>query len=120
MDSKKWLARITGGASVAAIAEQAQIPRKTLDTQLRSPKGLAHRHIIDIARAYGASPVRALVESGALNIEEARDVAGLRPLEVAEALGDADDRELLEEIGRRLDARCTEVDIDPDPDVEEP
>lgn len=107
--SKEWLDRVTGGASVNAAAQKAQVPQKTLDTQLRSASGLKPDMVVRIAKAYGKSPVAALVDNGLLltaedlgfeaDLTESDHLAWLRDEERAT------DDVLLTEIGRRLEAR---------------
>lgn len=103
MDTKEWLKRVSGGAAVNAIARDAGVPHKTLDTQVRSATGLKPEMAVKIARTYGYEPVAALVELGLITPEEARSLAGVKAVAVAEALATASNRQLLTEIGRRLD-----------------
>ena len=109
MDAKTWLNRVTGGASVNAAAAAAGVPQKTLDTQLRSKTGLKPEMIVRIARAYGQSPIAALVENGLLTELEARNAAGIRAgiesANIARLLRKATDEQLLDEIGQRLEER---------------
>lgn len=105
MNAKDWLDRLTDDASVNAAAQKAGVPQKTLDTQLRSHTGLKPDMVVKIARAYGASPVAALVDLELITEAEARDAAGLESMRRAVALREARDAELLTEIGRRLGER---------------
>lgn len=106
MDSKKWLARVGSGASVNAMAEKIGIATSTLDSQMKSPTGLKPETMVALAREYGYSPVAALVDRGVVTSLEARASAGIeRDLTVPQALAEASDDQLLQEIGRRLDER---------------
>lgn len=108
MDMKPWLLRVA--PSVNAAAGKIGVTTSTLNTQLSSKGGLRPELVVKIARAYGASPIAALVELGLLKAEEAQDATGLRrgliQLRAAQVLADASDEELLAEIGRRLDERA--------------
>lgn len=106
MDSKKWLARVSEGASVNAIAKAIGVSTSTLDSQLKSSTGLKPDTMVAIARAYGYSPVAALVDCGLVTSLDARSAAAIeRDLTVPQALAEATDDQLLREIGRRLDER---------------
>ena len=119
MDNKEWFGRLTEDAPVTAVARVIDVPYKTLDTQLRSESGLKPDMVVKIARAYGMSAVAALVDCGLIKMHEARDAAGLEPRNITEALTRATDRQILREIGRRLDARKKGDDTDLDPEIEE-
>lgn len=110
MDMKHWLDRVTEESSVNAIAREARVPHKTLDTQLRSQTGLKPDMVVKIARTYGVSPVGALVELGLITDQEARDIVGIDAVGTAVALRRADDGQLLDEIGRRLAERSVSLD----------
>ena len=103
MDAKDWLGRVTSGASVNAVAGRISMGQRTLNDQVSGASTLKPETVVKIARAYAAEPVAALVELGLVSAEEARSNAGLEQISVAEALAKASNRELLTEIGRRLD-----------------
>lgn len=112
MDTKQWLDRVTDGASVNAVAREAEVPHKTLDTQMRSAAGLKPDMVVRIARKYRYSPVAALIEFGLITESEARDAArlkdGLHAMKVEEVLHDASDGQLLREIEHRLETRASD------------
>lgn len=91
----EWLKSIGATESLREIAARAGVSHATLSRQLTNGRFLIDTSI-DLARAYGASPVAALVANGHLTDAE----ANLPELEVA--LGAATDEQLVVEIGRRL------------------
>lgn len=114
MDSKKWLDRVGGGASVNAMAKAMGVSTSTLDSQLKSSTGLKAETLVALARAYGYSPVAALVDSELITTLEAKASANIeRDLTVPEALAEASDEQLLREIGRRLDERGARGSVKP-------
>ncbi len=118
MDMKPWLDRVAHGASTYEMSDRTaevgeRIPQPTLAKQISSGN-VPLTTVIRLARAYGVSPVDAMVELGALDEAEARDAAGLLPMLVREALHEAKDREILSEIGRRFAERRSESTGDHD------
>lgn len=106
MDSKKWLKRVGGGASVNSMAKSIDMTTSTLDSQIKSPTGLKPETMVALARQFGYSPVAALVDRGLITTLDARQSADIeRDLTVPQALAQATDDQLLKEIGRRLDER---------------
>lgn len=75
MEARRLLDLMTDGDSPHAVAVRAKVPPKTLDTQLRSPKGLRPEMVVKIARAYAADPVVALVDHGLLAADEVAGVS---------------------------------------------
>lgn len=103
MDAKKWIERVAH-ESVNAVAKKIEMTGSTLDSQIKSERGLKPETVISIARAYPPySPVQALVDFKFLESKEVRDKAKLQPMNVAEALSKASNDELLREIGDRLE-----------------
>lgn len=102
MEIKNWLATVSRDATVNAIAREARVPQKTLDTQLRSATGLKPDMVVKIARAYRYPAVQALVDLGFLEASEALDAAGAEAINVAEALRLASPAQLAHEISERL------------------
>lgn len=105
MNIKQWLARVTDGASVNAVAHEVRMTQTTLNGQVSGKAELKPETVVKIARAYNYSVVRALVDLGLIKEAEAMDAAGVEEIAVAAALARADDPELLTEIGRRLAER---------------
>lgn len=99
MKSLQWLEKVAPGASMNAIATRAGIYTATLAKQIKRGT-LSPEVIIKIARGYNAPVVDALVQTGHITDAE----AGLRErLDLLEALEEATDLQLLEEIVRRVD-----------------
>lgn len=96
MDFKKWIEGLPGAPLVTQAAERAGIDRSTISRQLKRGS-VSAENVIALARAHGASPADALVETGYLEPGEL-DGAG-----VPEALGHATNQQLLDEIHRRVD-----------------
>lgn len=108
MDMKPWIKRVSGGASINAVAKASGIPQPTLDGQLRSSTGVKPDAVVKIARAYDVSPVVALVEYGLIRADEAGQQHDLAEADHLTWLSDdsrATDEILLAEIGRRMEAR---------------
>lgn len=95
MQHTDWLATMTGGASLRQIARTAGIAYSTLNTQT-SRGHLSAEHVIAIAAAYNAHPVRALIATGYLDA----DAAHAPDIEAALRL--ASDEQLTDEVLRRL------------------
>lgn len=91
---KEWLDATTNGQSIRAIATRAGIPISTLARQIRRGTVTAD-NAVAIARAYEASPVRALAAAGIIDEPSPDGVS------VAEALVEATDDELASELARR-------------------
>lgn len=85
-DHTEWFNRITNNASGRTAATAAGIPIATLNRQIGRNE-ISAENVIAIARAYGARPVAALVQTGYLEPSEAGDVT---IAEVAELLSDQD------------------------------
>lgn len=102
MNHEEWLAALTGGASQRSIADEAGVQQSKISRQLAGGK-LAPELVIDLARAYGASPVDALVGTGYLS--EA-DIEGAG---IVDALGFATNKQLLEEIRQRHDPEAVRI-----------
>lgn len=107
MDARIWMDGVTHGDSVLAVAQTVGMANRTLDGQLKSPGGLKPETAIRIARAYGHSPVAALVALGYLRADEASSTEGLAEATHLAWLRTADDDALLAEIGRRVKSRST-------------
>lgn len=92
----RWFNQLTNNASGRAAADRAGFNPATLNRQLKRNE-LATEVVIQLARAYGRPPVRALLETGYLRIEE---TGTLTRAELAAALSD---QELIAQIARRID-----------------
>lgn len=107
MDAKSWIKRVTNEAP-ATVAKKLGITPSTLDSQMKSANGLKPEVVVQIARAYKADVIAALVELGLL---EPSDIGAEVDLSEAEHLAwlqdetKATDAVLLAEIGRRFEAR---------------
>lgn len=101
MDSKTWLEKVVGEPfatiSINAVALKSGIPQTTLNGRIKNTT-LTAEHAISISRAYRYDVVQALLELGFITKDD------LKTPQVRAALADATDRELVEEIGRRLAA----------------
>lgn len=91
----EWLKAIGATESLRDIAARSGISHATLSRQISAGRFLLDTSI-ELARAYGVSPVAALVSNGHLTAQE----AGFSGIEVA--LQTATDEELIIEVGRRL------------------
>ena len=105
-DIMEWLSDITNGDTKNAIAVRAGLPTSTLNRQWNTEKFSADV-VISISRAYGASPIDGLRELGVIDDD---DIARLRS---DDALRDASDDQLLQELARRLSASHDEIMRDP-------
>ncbi|WP_141681561.1 hypothetical protein [Corynebacterium phoceense] len=72
MKHSEWLSKVTDD-SVRSIARTVGLPPRTLATQLEKER-ISPENVISIAIAYGAHPVRALVDTGYLAEKYARTV----------------------------------------------
>jgi len=91
----EWLKSIGATESLREIASKTGLSHATLSRQINDGRFLIDT-TIRLARAYGVSPVTALVKFGYLTAEEA-DVD-----RVAATLEIAEDKQLVAEVGRRL------------------
>lgn len=91
----EWLKAIGATDSLRDIAAHAGVSHATLSRQITSGRFLIETSI-ELARAYGVSPVSALVANGHLTPEE----GGVTGVDVA--LQSATDEQLVIEIGRRM------------------
>ena len=102
----EWVDRVTGGQSQRAIARELnnhghQISSPSLSRHL--PQGtLAPEIVVAIARIWDASPLDGLVACGLITRREVTE--GVKSLELATA----SDRDIANEILRRLEERGTE------------
>jgi len=95
MRHSEWLERITGAASPRTIGRQTGISFRTVTDQT-AREALTAENVIRIAEAYGAHPVRALVDCGYLAADYAVTVDPFT------ALREVSDDELAEEVLRRM------------------
>ena len=94
MRHEEWLSRLTAGQSQRSIAASVGVQQSKISRQL--DRGwLDPELVIALAREYGASPVDALVDTDYL------DPADIEGAGIAEALGYATNKQLLDEIRRR-------------------
>lgn len=97
-----WLQKVARGDSPNAVAQHAGITQSTLSRQIHANE-ISMPNVVAIARAYGVSPVQALVDTGYL---EEFEVASIQTLP---ELGLATNQELLKEIGKRTDPEATRL-----------
>lgn len=97
MESKisHWIDRVTGGASLRSISRHLSISQPAFSRQLQEGR-VSAEVVRDIARAYDASPLEGLEVLEFLTREE------LREYRAAPEWRKVSDRELLDEIERRL------------------
>lgn len=91
----EWLKAIGATDSLRDIAARSGVSHATLSRQIAAGRFLMDT-AIELARAYGVSPVSALVSNGHITPDE----AGFTGVEIA--LQSATDEELIVEVGRRL------------------
>ncbi|MBD8218252.1 hypothetical protein IFU40_06340 [Microbacterium sp. CFBP 13617] len=91
----EWLKAIGATESLRETAEQAGLSHATLSRQITAGRFLIETAIA-LARAYGTSPVAALVANGHLTEQE----AGLDGIQVA--LAAASDEQLVIEVSKRM------------------
>lgn len=103
MTQREWLESVSGETSVRAVALAVGIRQPTLDRWIKTE--IPPVEVVRIARHYGTSPVEALVATGLITLAEAMDHAGIRSAEVAQALREATDSQMLHELGQRLEER---------------
>ncbi|WP_216395983.1 hypothetical protein, partial [Arcanobacterium phocae] len=100
MKIKEWLEKTThskeGELSINAIANASDIPQATLNRRVKAGD-LTADMVIAISRAYEYDVVGALLELGFITKRD------LTVQKIKVALADATDKELVDEIARRLD-----------------
>ncbi|WP_058234992.1 hypothetical protein [Devriesea agamarum] len=99
---KQWMTRVTQGASLRAIASAAGIKQATLARQAAENR-ISPESVVAIAHTYNANVLEGLIAQRLLrpdDITQVREVIGLR---------EASDRELADEILRRLNERGTDT-----------
>lgn len=94
MKHHDWFAKVTSD-SVRAVARTVGLPPRTLATQLEKGR-VSPENVIAISAAYGAHPVRALVDTGYLDPQYARAV------DPATAIQSVSEEQLAEEVLRRM------------------
>lgn len=94
---KEWFENLTKNASGRAAADLAGISPATMNRQL-ARNTLSAETVISLARAYGRSPVRALLETGYLLPEE----TGMPSAE--ELLQSLSDQQVIADVARRIDS----------------
>ena len=97
MNISNWYAETVGDDTPNKVAENAGIVPPSLYRQL--PDRLSPQNVVKIARAYGVPAIDGLVALGLL------DDTDLDKLEISDALRAASDRDLLNELARRLESR---------------
>ena len=96
MNVNQWLIKLKGEDSMRAASQKSGYAQTTLQRQI--DKGvLSPEMVIALCRAYDRSPVQGLVETGYINDYEVEGV------DLAIALHDATNEQLLNEIMRRSD-----------------
>lgn len=97
MEHVQWFNRLTGNSSGKAAAEKANITVSTLNRQLANGR-ISAEYVIELARAYQASPVESLAATGYITQEEA---TGVPASAAAELLSDP---ELIRTLAYRINA----------------
>lgn len=95
MNNSEWLEKVTNNASVNAAANRAGIVQRTLSRQVERGE-ISAENVIAIAIAYGAHPIRALVDTGYLDEKYARTVDPMT------ALRSVTEDQLADEVLRRM------------------
>lgn len=99
MDSNEWLASVVGDDSLNAVSLKSGLPNPTLYRQ--QAKGvLSPEVVVAVARAYGVPVLPGLIACGLITKEEAG--AGVAPISKIEALRLVTDKELSQEVLRRM------------------
>lgn len=96
MNIAEWYEETVGADSVHTIAVNAGVTPSSLYRQL--PDKISPENVVKIARAYSVSAINGLVALGLL------DDSDISKLRTSDALRDATDQELLDELARRLAA----------------
>lgn len=111
MNVNEWLIDLKGEDSMRAASQKSGYAQTTLQRQI--DKGsLSPEMVISLCRAYDRSPVQGLVETGYINEYEVQGV------DLAIALHDATNEQLLNEIMRRSDPQARYLfGNDGDPEV---
>ncbi|WP_143153966.1 helix-turn-helix domain-containing protein [Rhodococcus rhodnii] len=107
MDHREWLDDIIGADSYRAAASKVGVDQSTLSRQLTRKGELSAENVIAIARAYGRRAGDELVSTGYL---VPGDIEGVG---VEGALQRATNKQLLEEIDRRMTAGFGDVFHEP-------
>lgn len=109
MEHAKWLAQVTDSASEREVAKRIGIPHTTINSQLQRGRFSAE-NVIKIAEAFDHHPITALIDTGYVGAKWAMQA------DVHEALREADDEDLAEEILRRMKrgtaSRTLTTDVD--------
>lgn len=95
MKHNDWMNSTTGNESVRATALKAGLAQRTLANQIEK-EHISAENVIAIAIAYGAHPVRALVDTGYLDEKYARTVDPMT------ALRSVTEDQLADEVLRRM------------------
>lgn len=95
MKHTDWINTTTGNESVRATALKAGLAQRTLANQIEKDR-ISAENVIAIAIAYGAHPVRALVDTGYLDEKYARTVDPMT------ALRSVTEDQLADEVLRRM------------------
>ncbi|HCD4228900.1 TPA: hypothetical protein NBQ01_002176 [Corynebacterium striatum] len=109
MNNSEWLEKVTNNASVNAAANRAGIVQRTLSRQVERGE-ISAENVTAIAIAYGAHPVRALVDTGYLDEKYARTVDPMTALRTVTEDQLADEVLRRMKIGVKTDALTTPAD----------
>lgn len=101
-----YVTRIAGTVEQKTIAGKTGIGTSVLSRWSQGSHEPSVKLVVQFARAYGRSPIEALIAAGIVTPDEIDAVIELTPVPAA----DLDDAELLHEIARRLDVRRTEYE----------
>ena len=111
MTHETWLMELIGTDSMRTASQKTEYAQTTISRQL-SRGHLSPEMVIALCRAYDRSPVQGLVETGYINEYEVEGV------DLAIALHDATNEQLLNEILRRSDSEARYLfGADGDPEV---
>ncbi|MGQ4544574.1 hypothetical protein ACUH97_08170 [Dermabacteraceae bacterium P13088] len=103
---KQWISKVTGEASMAAVAKEIGYAKATYSRQLQK-NAILPETVVAIARSYKASPLEGLMLLGLLNEDDLVEFRSVASLE------SATDEELAGEILRRLNATSRDNLSDP-------
>lgn len=95
MEHTNWIAEIAGGDSGNEVARKSGVPGRTIAHQIKTGR-VSAENVIAIAIGYGRHPVGALVATGYLDEQYAREI------DPATALREVSEEDLADEVLRRM------------------
>lgn len=102
----RWYKEAVPGQSVNAVSIRAGIPQASLNRRVRDG-ALTCEDVLAIARAFGVGVVKSLVDTGYVTRAEVQQYA------VSAAVSDATDREIADEVWKRMVEGRLDADGEP-------